>query len=73
MINRDLAFEAFCQRATAIAVQTAPPHIDGLNPGWRGGFDRFVIAVADDEVIANDPLQGREREHMGNDWRAVFV
>ncbi len=73
MIDCNLALEALGQRAATIIVQTATAHIDRLDSGGRCRLYGLVVAIANDEVIADDPLERREREHVGHNLFAVLV
>ena len=73
MIDCNLALEAIGQRAAAVIVQTSTAHIDRLDSGGRCRLDGFVVAIANDEVVADDPLEWRERKHVGHNLFAALI
>src|SRR5262249_190789 len=70
--DRDLVLDGVLQDARTLVVQTTAGHVDRLDARRRRGADRRVIAVADQEVVLNDTLEGREREQMRDHRLAVL-
>src|ERR1700738_4692211 len=61
-IDPHLALQAFLQRARALVVDAAAPHVDGLDLVRRSRPDRLVVAVADHEIVFHDPPERRQRQ-----------
>src|SRR5579862_3486884 len=49
----------------------AAAHVDRLDLVGRGGADRLIIAVANEEVVFDDAAQRRQRQKMCYHGRAV--
>src|SRR5690606_4174865 len=61
-VEADLALERLCELFRALVVQAAPAHVDRLDTAGRGGADRLEIALADHEVIFDQPAKGPHRQ-----------
>src|ERR1700756_3594316 len=72
-IDPHLAFQPLLQRARAFVVNAAAAHVDGLDLVGSRGADRLIIAVADHEIVFDDPAERREREQMRDNGRAVLA
>src|SRR5579871_636595 len=70
-IKLDLAAQPLHDDARAFVVQRAPAHVERFDAVRRRGADRRVIAVADREIVLHDAAERRQRQHMGDDRRAV--
>ena len=73
MVNLDVVAKLPNERAAAFVVQITAPHIQCLNARWRRRFNRLTIAIANNEIIADDPLERRKWKHMRNQWRAHLI
>src|ERR1700754_3813451 len=61
-IDLHLELEALHQELRALVMQAAPAQVERLDALGRRRADGVVVAVADDEIVAHDPAQRRQRE-----------
>ena len=59
-IHRHLAVEAILQKLGALVVESAPGHVDRLDPARMVGTDRFEIGIADREIVADRAAEAAE-------------
>ena len=57
-VEADLTRQEFAQTFRPLVVQTAPSHVEGLDLGRAGGSDRLIVALADGEVVLDEPPEG---------------
>src|SRR5512145_196969 len=56
-VDRDLALERVGELLRALVVQPAATHVDRLDAARRGAADRLEIALADHEVVLDQPAK----------------
>src|SRR3546814_3807996 len=64
-IHVDLAVQGFPQQLGRVVVKRAAGHVDRLDPVRAVGADRFEIAVANGEIVADRPTEAGEAEANG--------
>src|SRR3546814_13204109 len=72
-IHVDLAVQGFPQQLGRVVVKCAAGHVDRLDPVRAVGADRFEIAVANGEIVADRPKEAGEAEANGTARPATFT
>ena len=72
-VHVDLALETFLQQLGGVVVEPAARHVDGFDRVARIAMDRFEIAFANREIIADRAAEAGEAESHGLQHPTLFV
>lgn len=71
-IDRDLRGETRLQKLGRFVVNGAAAQIDGFEPGSARAMKGVGVAIADQDVILQDPSKGAERQIVTDGGRSVL-
>src|SRR5690606_10780416 len=71
VIDRDLALATLPENPASLIVQAAATHVYGLDLRRRSRANGLVVALANCEVVLDDPAERRQREHVDGGPRSL--